>query len=254
MTSNEINIISQEHNTYKFTRTLGEAFTILNSQSLNKPKKFKKNSTKLMTEEDAHFIELTKKQYQSEACPYDFECQLENWYDEPHSTSNSQAQPYDHLLPQIENGINNCLDPLKRLDIYAEASMLGHIASLYRWSMLIGFGSEFASHNCGIEDFSPIDQHYHQIISFEQEEICSEYNFPEISDQIKAAIGLVIAAQQGYSEAYIPLSTLISSSIGLGIFTIDLFSPYGQCLIQNIVQDIPIPPEFYSTNKERNGK
>ena len=255
LTPQDIEIISQQINCKNFAQSLDYTFFLLNSTHFDVESDYQDQSNFNSDNVDENFVELSNKQLQSNLCPSNFECKLNSWYETLSANTNSFSQPYDHLLKRIENGINDCIHPLKRLDLYAEASILGHIVSLYKWSMLIGFGSEVASHNCGIEDFTPMEQMYHQIDYLHQEEDnCSGYSFPTISDQIKAAFGLILATQHGYSEAFIPLSTLVSSSIGLGILSLDLTTPYGRCLIQNIIQYIPISSKYLFETNKINGK
>ena len=185
--------------------------------------------------------ELIDLQSQTELCSQHLDCPLRSWYD-PLSQPHTPSSDYQHLLSDIENAVTNCKPPATRLDLYAEGSVLGHIESLYKWSMLIGFGSEIPSNPCGIEEFISFSQQYHQVLYSEEEEGCSYISEGIISDQVKAVVGLMIAADFGHSEAYIPLSTFISSGIGLGIFSLDFESSHGRCILKKIVESVPLPP------------
>ena len=75
-----------------------------------------------------------------------------------------RATPLSTVLTQIETAIAECAPAAERLDLYAEASSLGHTQSLYRWSMLMGFGAEISNLPCGIEDFpAPRAVKYHEV-------------------------------------------------------------------------------------------
>lgn len=77
-----------------------------------------------------------------------------------------KGSPLSVILTQIETALANCESPNDRLDLYAEASSYGHIESLYRWSMLLGFGSEIPNTSCGIESFQvPRNLLYHEVSS-----------------------------------------------------------------------------------------
>jgi hypothetical protein len=209
----------------------------------------------LEPEYQEEFQELVELRSQSEFCSQQSDCQLRSWYDllSPSPESTTTDSDYQHLLLEIENAVTNCKPPATRLDLYAEASVLGHIESLYKWSMLIGFGSEIPSNTCGIEEFLSFPQQYHQVVFTKEEKECSYLSDEMISDQVKAVVGLMIAAQAGHSSAYIPLSTFISSSIGLGIFSLDFRSSHGQCVLKKIVQSIPLPSSFPSPKGDRQG-
>jgi hypothetical protein len=191
--------------------------------------------------------ELAELQSQSETCSQQSDCQLRSWYDllspSIESASSTLSSDYHHLLLEIDDALTNCKPPATRLDLYAEGSVLGHIESLYKWSLLIGFGSEISSNPCGIEEeFSSFPQQYHQVVySEEEKEGCSYLSEEIVSDQVKAVVGLMIAAQYGHSAAYIPLSTSISSSVGLALFSLDFRSSHGRCVLKKIVEFVPLP-------------
>jgi len=170
----------------------------------------------------------------------------------PSSPSKETSDQLQNLLDRIDSAVTDCLPPAERLDMYAEASSLGHIESLYKWSMLIGFGSEVSQSSCGIEEFSPRDQKYHTATAFsDPDELnCGPIDEAFLSDQVKCAIGLLLAAQNGHSQAFVPLSTMVSTAVGLGPLGMDMSSPAGRCFLQRIVELIPAPVEKHVYNEQ----
>ena len=96
--------------------------------------------------------------------------------------------------------------------------------------MLIAFGSEKSVSNCGIETFDgssmhvrynndvhPIDVVFDRLNERRMNERREWRDLENVlvSDQVKAAVALVVAAQAGYTAALVPLSTLLSTGIGL---------------------------------------
>lgn len=210
-------------------------------------------ASELISQKSSHSFENslvdsnTDEELQSSVFSDQNDCIAKNWYESTGSQLPS-VLGYQHLLSDIDNAITNCLPPTTRLDLYAEGSMYGHVESLYKWSMLIGFGSEMPTNPCGIEDYGHLTQQYHRAVYTEHENECLHITSDMISDQVKATLGLVVAAQLGYSAAYIPLSTLFSSSIGLGIFALDFRSRNGRCVLKRALEFIPFPTQAHSSN------
>jgi hypothetical protein len=96
--------------------------------------------------------------------------------------------------------------------------------------MLIAFGSEKSVSKCGIEAFDGRAMHvrynndvHPMDLVFDRD---NERRMKEggewddleklpVADQVKAAVALIVAAQAGFSAALVPLSTLLSTGIGL---------------------------------------
>lgn len=108
---------------------------------------------------------------------------------------------------------------------------VGHLESLYHWAMLIAFGSEKSVSKCGIEvfdggnsmhvrynnDVHPMDVVFDRVNERHMKERRDWRGLDSlpVSDQVKAAVALIVAAQAGYTAAFVPLSTLMSTGIGL---------------------------------------
>lgn len=159
------------------------------------------------------------------------------WYDDHYDIApNEPSLILESLKSQIKQIEGNCnVSTQMRLDLLSEASELGHIESLYRWSMINLFGSESAKSNCGIQPYqaqpyerkgtirvlldseSGINENSEELVSYdaidkEIEEFVSEIT---ISDTIKGALGLLMALDNGHKAAIMPLTSLLSSSIGV---------------------------------------
>jgi hypothetical protein len=200
-------------------------------------------------DQDLELLDLSVLQAQCESCSQQSDCKMKTWYDLLGTPSSPPpTSDYAHLLQDIDNAIGNCVPPLIRLDLYAEGSILGHVESLYKWSMLLGFGSEIPANTCGIEEFTPSVQQYHRVVYSLGEDQCSHITIDMISDQIKAVVGLMGAVQLGHSGAFIPLSTFLTSSIGMGIFSLNFKSPYGRCLLKKLVEYVPFPTISFHSN------
>jgi hypothetical protein len=164
LASSEVDAISRPLSSqHHLVRPLSVALDFFSFQNSIKSKNVP--TMTLDPNEDPEFSELSELQSQSESCSQQSDCKRRTWYDllaTTHSTTTDTD--YHHLLNDIDNAVANCVSPLTRLDLYAEGSLLGHIESLYKWSMLLGFGSEIPSNSCGIEEFTPSAQQYHRVV------------------------------------------------------------------------------------------
>lgn len=101
-----------------------------------------------------------------------------------------KGSPLETILKQINTAVTSCAPPEDRLDLYSEASAYGHIESLFKWSMLLGFGSEIPNTPCGIEIFNPpSDILYHEVVKTSVDEMWNrEYELLSsgnvVSDQV----------------------------------------------------------------------
>lgn len=59
--------------------------------------------------------------------------------------------------------------------------------------------------------------------------------------QVRAAVGLIIAVQNGYAAALVPLSTMLSTSVGISALLRDFHSVEGNALLAVLVERIPLP-------------
>jgi hypothetical protein len=132
--------------------------------------------------------------------------------------------------------------------------------------MLIGFGSEKSVSKCGIESFGSggsggdgssvrynNDVHPMDVVFDKDKEWRTRgdwqsdvYQKLPVGDQVKAAVALLVAAQAGYSAALVPLSTLLSTGIGLVPLMNDLQAnthagKTSRHILAHILQYIPLP-------------
>jgi hypothetical protein len=105
----------------------------------------------------------------------------------------AKGSPLETIIKQIEAAVASCAPANDRLDLYSEASTYGHIESLYKWSMLLGFGSEIPNTPCGIEEFNPpTGLMYHEVVapSTHHERWKREYELLStgqlVSDQVRS--------------------------------------------------------------------
>lgn len=118
------------------------------------------------------------------------------------STSGSAASSVDDiaqmLLDKAKASTLACDLFETRLDLYAEASERGSSEALYFWAMMIRYGYESSASgaSCGYEKTTPLNA--------EQE-----------SDQERALLALVIAADMGYAPALVPIAVSVLTGLGL---------------------------------------
>lgn len=127
--------------------------------------------------------------------------------------------------------------------------------------MLIAFGAEKSMSKCGIESFEagstnvrysndihPLDLVFDKANERRLRESGAWAGLAglEVADQVKAAVALTVAAQAGYSAALVPLSTLLSTGVGLAPLLNDLHGTgmagkRSRHILAHIVAHVPMP-------------
>lgn len=111
------------------------------------------------------------------------------------------------LLQEAEEGRSTCsLSPAQRLDLLAESASHGSAEALFLWSMLLAFGAEEPGITCGISAAS-----FAAPVEFDQQATTTL-----LSDQARATVGFLWAAEAGISKALFPLAITLLSGIGAG--------------------------------------
>jgi hypothetical protein len=187
--------------------------------------------------------------------------------DSESSVSSFHEVTLSGLLTEIQSFKEDCKVPLHRkLDIYAQAATLGHIESLFHWSMLLLFGSETSKSNCGIQEFFGSSKIKHNDAVLQYEEFSGSQNCKlenvdniKVSDQVIAAFALITALDNGYMAASLPLSTLIGTGIGVlpllyGYDNNTLHDCYRYRMTEYIVQHTPLPVRLFMTRIHLEGE
>lgn len=130
--------------------------------------------------------------------------------------------------------------------------------------MLIAFGSEKSVSKCGIETFDgtsmhvrynsdvhPLDIVFDRVNEHHMKERrdWSDLESVSVSDQVKASVALIVAAQAGYTAAFVPLSTLLSTGIGLVPLLNDLegvsfAGKKSRHILAHIFRYVPLPVDL----------
>jgi hypothetical protein len=127
--------------------------------------------------------------------------------------------------------------------------------------MLIAFGSEKSVSTCGVETFDvastnvrysndvhPPDVVFDRINERVMKERgdWKEIKLLEVADQVKAAVALIVAAQAGHTASLVPLSTLLSTGVGLvpllnDLQTVGYTGKKSRHILAHIFQYVPLP-------------
>lgn len=120
--------------------------------------------------------------------------------------------------------------------------------------MLTAFGSEHSVSKCGVEqldnsnsdvlyssDVYPVDS----VLDDDSEEELSEVLLGSPAPaSVKGALALVLAAQEGLTQALVPLTTLLSTGVGLSPLLNDLEGQggrRGRHILANVLKHVPLP-------------